>query len=218
MPLNMAAETGLKGREYEEKQGWTANNKTGDKIFSDKVTLTDDPTNEQTFCFAFDNCGYERKPFTLIKDGKLVALAYDAIGAAKFNKKLTGHNLNSLSLVLSSGKDSSNILEVSKDLGKVIYIPMLHYLGLPNMGKGVFTGSSRFNGVLIENGKIVGPIFSARVTDTFKHVFGNIIKISSKSESFNISNTYERRSPIALSLPSFIISENVKITDSADSF
>lgn len=216
--LLMAIESGLKGREFEEKNGWTSKNKIGDKIFNEKITITDDPTNFQTFCFKFDSSGIERKPFTFIKDGKLTNIAYDSLVAARYNKKQTGHSLSSLSISMNTGKDNPNPIEATKGLGKVIIIPMLHYLGLPNPGKGIFTGSSRFNGILVENGKILGPVFSSRITDSFTNVFGNIAKISSKSESSNISDTYERRSPIAMSLPSYVISEKIKVTDSSDSF
>ncbi|HQB82248.1 MAG TPA: metallopeptidase TldD-related protein, partial [Candidatus Rifleibacterium sp.] len=108
--------------------------------------------------------------------------------------------------------------EAVKGIGKVLYIPALHYLNIPNASKGIFTGSSRFNAVLIENGKVVGPIFSSRITDTFQSVFGKIVKISQEAESVNLSNTYGRRSPVAFAVPSYIVSEKVKITDCAESF
>jgi predicted Zn-dependent protease len=91
-------------------------------------------------------------------------------------------------------------------------------MNIPSRSKGIFTGSSRFNAVLVEDGKIVSPIFSSRVTDSFQNVLGNVKVISSVSESVNGSNTYGRRTPVAMNVPSYIVSEGVKITDSADSF
>lgn len=216
--MAMAAETGFNGRAYEEKQGWTTNAKLGDQILSEKITVADLPNNNNTFGYVFDLTGHERKPFVFVENGKLINFAYDAVTAAKFDKTATGHTTETLSLAVAGGKDSDCAIDASKEYGRVIYVPALHYMGLPNPGKGVFTGSSRFNGLLIENGKIIGPVFSARITDTFKNVFSNILRISENVQSANISHTYDRRAPIALSVPTLIIADNVKITDSADSF
>ena len=84
--------------------------------------------------------------------------------------------------------------------------------------KGILTGSSRYNAVLIENGKIIAPLYSCRITERIGKIFNNIIRISCKSDSYNLSNTYEQRSPFALGLPSYIVVKNVMMTDSADSF
>jgi len=91
-------------------------------------------------------------------------------------------------------------------------------MNLPNANKGIFTASSRFNALLLENGKIIAPIFSSRITDTFQNIFKNVSTISRQAESINISSTYGKRSPVAYSVPSYIVAENIKITDCADSF
>jgi hypothetical protein len=49
-------------------------------------------------------------------------------------------------------------------------------------------------------------------------MLGNVSIISSASESVNGSNTYGRRSPTAMSVPTYIVAEGVKITDCAESF
>ena len=216
--LMMAKYTGLGGRSWEEKQGWTSDKKIGDKILGDNFSVTDDPANDETFRFGFDFDGSERKNFPVIENGVLKGLMYDSSTAARFNKPLTGHTIGSVSLVMHSGKDASDILQAVKDYDKVLFIPALHYLNIPNPAQGIFTGSSRFNAVLIEKGKISGPIFSSRVTDSFTNVFSNITRASSKSNSVNLSNTYGRRMPVAYSVPEYLVAEKVKITDSADSF
>lgn len=216
--LTMACYSGFSGRSYEERQGWTAKNKIGEKILGDNISIVDDPTNDGTFHFGFDLAGKVRRHFSLVKDGKLQNLMYDTMTAAKYGRQPTGHTGGSGSIVLQPGSASPDLLAAVKDMGRVIYIPALHYLNIANPSQGVFTGSSRFNAVLIENGKIVSPIFSSRITDSFQNVFGNVSLISSESESINLSNTYGRRSPEAASMPTYIVSEKVKITDSANSF
>ena len=216
--LMMGTYTGFYGRNWEEKQGWTAKNNFGDKVLGENVNIVDDPANDKTFKFRFDMTGKLRKKFSIVEDGKLKGLMYDSSTAAKYGKDMTGHHLNGTSIVMKPGNGPKCLLEAVKDMDKVLYIPALHYVNLPNFNKGIFTGSSRFNAVLIEKGKIVSPIFSARVTDTFQNVLGNIKVISSEATSNNLSNTYGKRAPVASSTPTYVVAEGVKITDSSDTF
>jgi predicted Zn-dependent protease len=216
--LMMACYTGFYGRTYEEKQGWTAKNKIGDRIFPENFNLADDPTNNQTFRFGFDLSGKTRRPFPLVQAGLLQNFMYDSATAAKYGRNLTGHNVGSVSIVMPPGADAPDLLTAVKGMGRVLFIPALHYLNIPNPSQGIFTGSSRFNAVLIENGKVVSPIFSSRITDSFQNVLGNIRLASRNAVSVNLSNTYRRRSPEASSVPGYVVCEKVKITDSADSF
>jgi len=216
--IQMAVYTGLTGRGWEEKQSWTSGFEIGDRILGENVSIVDDPTNPKTYICGFDACGRRRKIFPLVGNGDLLNFMYDSASAAKYGKEPTGHDTGSTSIVMDTGFGHADFLEEIKDMGRVLYIPALHYLNIPNRSKGLFTGSSRFNAVLVENGRIVSPIFSSRVTDSFQSVLGNVKVISSVSESVNNSNTYGRRTPLAMSVPSYIISTDVKITDSADSF
>ena len=51
--IAMAAWTGLSGRGWEEKMGWTSNNAPGDKILGDNITLVDDPDNKSPDCLIY---------------------------------------------------------------------------------------------------------------------------------------------------------------------
>lgn len=216
--VNLSVFTGFMGRGWEEKQSWTSQNKPGDEVLGKNITISDDPFNPQTFMFRFDMSGRKRKHFPLIENGVLMNLMYDSSTAARYDRKPTGHDTRSMGVVLNTGDGFECPLEAVKDMGRVLYIPALHYMNLPSRSKGIFTGSSRFNALLIEDGKAVSPIFSTRVTDSIQNVLGNVKVISSVSESVNGSNTYGRRMPVAISVPSYIVAEGVKVTDSADSF
>lgn len=216
--VGMAAWTGLNGRGWEEKQSWTARMSPGEMILGENISLADDPGNPLTFMFGFDMSGRKRKIFPLVADGEMLNLMYDSATAARYGREPTGHDTGSPSLVMDTGFGPEDPLEAVKDMGRVLYIPALHYMNIPSRSKGIFTGSSRFNAVLVEDGEIVSPIFSSRVTDSFRNVLGNVSAISSVAESVNGSNTYGRRSPVAMSVPSYIVARDVKITDSADSF
>ncbi|MCK5064185.1 MAG: hypothetical protein KAQ97_02810, partial [Candidatus Fermentibacteraceae bacterium] len=216
--INFAVFTGFMGRGWEEKQSWTSQNKPGDEVLGKNITLSDDPFNTETFMFGFDMCGRVRKHFPLIENGVLKNLMYDTSTAARYGKDPTGHDTRSPGIVLNTGNGSENPLDAVSGMGRVLYIPALHYMNLPSRSKGIFTGSSRFNALLVEDGKVISPIFSTRITDSFQNVLCNVKVISSVSESVNGSNTYGRRMPVAISVPSYIVAEGVKITDCADSF
>ena len=212
-------EIGFSGHAYEDKESWLCKNKFGDKIANDSISIIDDPDSDLVFGMAFDDAGTKRDKYPLIEKGIFKGLMYNIQTAARFNKPLTGHTLTYISnVVLEKGNDDPYLLDSVKDLGKVLYIPDIHYVGIPSPTKGILTGSSRYNAVLIEDGKIKAPLFSCRITDRVGKIFNNIIRISSESDSYNMSNTYERRSPFALGMPSYIVAKNVMITDSSDSF
>ena len=217
--LFACTEIGFSGHAYEDKESWLCKNKIGDKIAGDSVTIIDNPDSDLVFGMAFDDAGTKREKFPLIEKGIFKGLMYNIQTAAKYKKPLTGHTLTYVSnVVLENGKDDADLLESVKGLGKVLYIPDIHYVGIPSPTKGILTGSSRYNAVLIENGKIIAPLYSCRITERIGKIFNNIVRISCKSDSYNLSNTYEQRSPFALGLPSYIVVKNVMMTDSADSF
>ncbi len=213
--LGMAVWTGCAGRTWEMKMGWTAGNEIGDEILHPSVTVLDDPFNENVFSNPLSDCGIPSKTLPMIEKGRLASLLYDRNTASKYGKTATA---NAGCLAMEPGEGPVNLSEALEDHEMVLYIPAIHYMNLPNMSKGIFTGSSRFSAVLMKNGKIVSPIFSSRITDSFKTIFGNIIGMSSESVSVNTSNTYGRRDPSAVSVPSWILVDDVKITDCAESF
>ena len=214
-----STEIAFNGQAYEEKQSWLCNNKPGDKIAQDFITIVDDPDSDLVFGLKFDDAGKLRKRFPLVENGVFNGIMYDDVTAARYSKEMTGHTLLYVNnAVMEAGKDDSDMLKAVKDLGKVIYIPDLHYVGIVSPTKGILTGSSRYNAVLIENGVMKAPLFSTRLTERIGFILNNIIKMSSESVSFNMSNTYDRRSPFAIEMPRYIVVKEVALTDSADSF
>lgn len=217
--LFAATEIAFNGQAFEEKQSWLCNNRIGDKIAQDVVTIVDDPSSRLVFGLNFDDAGTKRTSFPLVENGIFKGIMYDDVTAARYGKSLTGHTLMAVNnAVMKAGKDNPNILEAVKDLGKVIFIPDIHYVGIPSPTKGILTGSSRYNAVLIENGVMKAPLYSCRITERVGNIFNSIIKMSAEEVSFNLSNTYDRRTPFALGMPSYFVAKDVSITDSSDSF
>lgn len=215
---SMAAFTGFSGRMWEEKLGWTSGREIGDRVAGENITIVDDPSSDLTFRMGFDMGGLVRKPFTVVENGEIRNLFYDMGTAAKYGREPTGHDTGSPSMVLRHGDGPSNPLKAVGGMGRVLHIPALHYMNMPNMSKGIFTGSSRFSATMVEEGGILAPIFSTRVTDSFEKILSSVRALSSKAVSQNQSNTYSRRSPRAMEVPSYAVVEGVRITDCADSF
>ncbi len=211
----MAVWTGCHGRAWEMKTAWTSSKKPGDRVFHESITVLDDPSSENVFSSPMSDSGLPTETVPMISGGKLSSLMYDRNTASKYGKEPTP-SAGCLSML--PGEGPGDLSEALKDHDMVLYIPAIHYMNLPNMSRGIFTGSSRFSAVLMKNGRVVSPIFSSRVTDSFERVFGNVLGLSSETVSVNTSNTYGRRSPSALSVPSWILVDDVKITDCADSF
>jgi predicted Zn-dependent protease len=214
----IAVWSGLSGRGWEEKRAFTAGNHAGERIFSPGVTLIDDPTHPDVFGLPFDLNGKTRKPFMLVEDGILRGLIYDSTTAAKYGKPPTGHDVSSCDLCFATGAAPAGLAAGLALAGDALYIPHLHYVNMPDPSRGIFTGSSRFNAMRIEGGACTAPLLSSRVTDAIANVLSHVVAISSRSVPVNVSNTYGRRAPDATSVPEYLICDNVRISDVAESF
>ncbi|MBN1433851.1 hypothetical protein JW921_03770 [Candidatus Fermentibacterales bacterium] len=217
--LQMAAFSGFHGRLYEEKRSWTASSTIGEVILGDNITITDDPEDDLTFRHRFDMGGRRRRCYPVVERGAISGFFYDLSTSAKFGRRPTGHDTRSPSLVMACGDGPGDpLVAVSSRKGPVLHVPALHYTNMPNVSEGTFTGSSRFNATLVEDGRTVCPLFSSRVTDDLPRLFRSVSVIAPEAVSVNLSNTYERRAPVAFSVPSYIVAEEVRITDCAESF
>ncbi len=216
--LGLSIWGGFIGRMWEEKRAFSSNLKPGDRLFPESVTISDDPTNPNVFGMPFDFKGHRRHRRVICDKGILKEILYDSATAAKYKRQPTGSDLGNDDFCLSGGTAPAGI-EAGRKLAKdALYIPHLHYIHMPDPTKGMFTGSSRFNARLIKDGEFAAPLLSSRVTDTVPSVFKGIVAISSRTVPWNVSSTYDRRSPTAMSIPEYIICDNVRISDVADSF
>ncbi|MGQ9677658.1 MAG: metallopeptidase TldD-related protein [bacterium] len=209
---------GFLGRWWEEGRAFTSKNKPGDKIFSELVTILDDPDNPLVFQMPFDLMGKRRRLFKLVEKGVFSGIMYDSQTAAKYKKPPTGHDLENWDLVMSPGGEPPDIDSARKIARNALYIPHLHYTHMPDPTRGIFTGSSRFNALLIKDGEFAAPIYSSRITDSIPNLFNKIAVVSSQLVTENVSSTYDRRTPTAWAVPSWMLCEDVNISDVAESF
>ncbi|MHB9133471.1 MAG: metallopeptidase TldD-related protein [Armatimonadota bacterium] len=216
--VGLAIWGGFFGRFWEEQRAFTSGKAFGDPLFSPLVTLTDDPAHPNVFNMPIDLKGKLRRPFPLVEAGAFRGLIYDSGTAAKYRKAATGHDGVGMDLVFAAG-DAPGGLEAGKQLaGDALYIPHLHYVHLPDPTRGQFTGSSRFNALHLEGGAFTAPLVSTRITDTIPNVLSHVVAVSSHSVLMNMSSTYGRRSPEAISVPEYLICDQVRISDVAEGF
>jgi len=213
----MAIWGGFIGRLYEEKQAYTSGKSFGEPLFSQQVSITDAPDHAGVYGMPFDFNGRRRRSFPLVENGAFRGLMYDTRTAAKYGKTPTGHD-GAADLVFATGDAPAGRAAAFELAGEGLYIPYLHYVNMPEPSKGILTGSSRFNALCIEGGRPVSPLFSVRVTDSVVNMLSHVVAIASQPAFVDISTSYARRSPEALSVPEYLICDNVRISDRTETF
>lgn len=209
---------GFSGRGWEEQRAYTAGKSFGERLFSPLVSLRDDPQAALVFGMPFDLKGQRRAPFTLVEEGIFRGLMYDTNSAARYGKPPTGHELQTLDIVLATGAAPAGLADGWALAGEALYIPFLHYTHMPDPSRGAFTGSSRFNAQRVTAGQCTAPLFSTRLTDTIPNVLNHVLAVSSRAVAVNLSNTYGPRAPVSYSVPEYLICDSVRVSDVAESF
>lgn len=209
---------GFYGRSWIENRAFTSGKEFGAPLFSPQITLVDDPTDAHVFGMPFDFKGRRRRRFPLVEGGLFRGVVVDSDTAARYGRQPTGHDVGALDLALAPG-DGPASLEAGLALaGDAIYIPHLHYVHMPDPSVGQFTGSSRFNALRVEGGAFTAPLLSTRLTDTIPNVLSHVVAVSSRPVMVNITATYGQRAPEAVSVPEYLLCDNVRVSDVADSF
>jgi predicted Zn-dependent protease len=206
------------------KRGYSfmSEEKIGDKVFSDKFTLTDNPERLETFPFKRDLTGIPRKPFPIIEKGVFQGFLWSQDDADEFGIDATGHTVPHKSLVVSPGEKPVNSLHELLDMPRdkdVLYIPFLHYMNIVNPSKGIITASSRFGALLLKADGSVATPYNVRLTQSLLDIFGDKVAwLSQASVPHNTSQSYGSRNPTAVVVPKFMRVNDLEISHSNPSF
>jgi predicted Zn-dependent protease len=196
--------------------------KVGQKVFSEKFNLTDDPTRMETFPFKQDFMGIDRKPYPLFLEGVFQGFTWSQDDADEFGAEATGHTVmhNSLSLAPGDQEVSSlrELVEQPRE-NDILYIPFLHYMNFVNPSQGLVTGTSRFGTLLLKkDGSVIVP-YNVRLTQSLLDVFGDKVAwLSKKTVPYNASMSYGARNPTAVIVPNFMRVDDLEISHSNDSY
>jgi len=182
--------SGLSGRSIYEKISPIAD-KMGQKIFSQKLTIMDDPLNDNyPQARSFDDEGVACKPLTLIDQGVLKSFYYDLKYAKKMGVVSTGHGYRSgpwggdpitikpgpflPHLFIKPGITPLAKLISMMDRGIIIEGALgAHSGNIPNGDYSI--GISP--GLYVENGEIVGQVKDAMVTGNIYQTLTNVVEL-----------------------------------------
>jgi len=194
----------------------------GTRVFSEKYTLTDDPTRLETFPFTRDYTGIPREPKRIFEEGVFNGFIWYQDDADEYDQTPTGHNVSHLSLTLAGGDHpatSLKELQAMKREKDVLYIPFLHYMNIVNPSKGVITATSRFGAMLFKADGSVEVPYNVRVTQSLLDVFSDKVEWMSKQQTaYNVSMSYGARNPQAIIVPTFVKVKDLEISHSNDAF
>ena len=206
---------GFDGDSCKRQQTFLKENHLNQKVFSDNLTIKDDPNARETFPYHFDMNGIYRKTFPIVENGVFKSFIWERDAADEFGEKETGHSVPALSIVVDAGnKDINTLSELLKmDREKdILFFPYIHYMNVVNSTEGTITGSSRFGALILrKNGDVEIPQ-NLRITDSLLNLFANVDWLSKERSAANTSNSYGKRNPEALFIPKFVKINNVEIT------
>ena len=212
---------GFSGGGCRRKMSFLKDEDIGKKVFSEKISITDNPSLRETFSYAFDCNGLVRKPFPFIEKGVFKSFFWDRDSADEFSETETSHTVPTMSIEVAPGDSPVNSLAAVLALPRdkdILYFPYLHYMNVVNSTRSIITGCSRFGALLLKKDGSIQVPYNVRLTDSIQTLFNNIDWLSSERVAINTSGTYGERNPSAMLIPHFVKINNVSITRSNHSF
>ncbi len=160
----------LRGASIQQKNSFLVD-KLGEKVFSDKLTVTDDPfIVSGRGSRLFDNEGLASAKRPVFENGALKNYFIDTYYGKKLEMAPTGGNYSNL--VFAPG--NKNLEELVAALGRGILVTGFNG-GNSNGSTGDF--SYGVEGFLIENGKLTQPVSEMNITGNMKDLWLNLGEI-----------------------------------------
>jgi predicted Zn-dependent protease len=183
----------------------------GEKIFDEKITITDDPLDPRGLPKAFDFEGTPKRQVQLVENGIARGVVWDRATAAQAEDHIesTGHAppIESrdwgplpYSLSIAPG-EAGSIDELAELVGDGIYVTRLHYLGVVHPREGVITGMTRDGTFRIRKGKIAEPLVNLRFTVAVPELLREVFGLTRNVALVNSQNFYGERYPYGVLAP-----------------
>lgn len=196
--------------------------KVGQRVLSDKFSLSDDPAHIETFPFRRDLMGIPRGRFPFFEKGVFKGFAWLQDDADEFGASPTGHTVMHKSLILRGGEENISTLEDLLAMPRendLLYIPFLHYMNVVNPSQGVVTASSRFGSLYLKKGGSVAVPYNVRLTQSLLDIFGDKVTwFSKRTIPYNTSVSYGARNPTAVVVPRFMCVHDLEVSHSNTSY
>lgn len=165
-------------------------NKLNEKVFSEKVTVIEDPTNKKYPGFTmFDEEGTKTYKKDIIKNGVLKTYLYNLKEAKEAHVKSTGNGYGAIktrNMYIKPGK--KNKKEVLETLQNGLYVT--DYMGASGTSIDCNTGniSLQVFGFVVENGKIKNGFEACVMTTNIFELLTNIEEIANNLEFSKVSS------------------------------
>ena len=213
---------GFSGGSMKRGFSFLSEDEVGQQVFSSQFDLIDDPARLETYPYKMDLTGIPRKRYPIFEGGVFRGFVWFQDDADEFGAEPTGHTVFHKSLVIGSGDREIGSLQELVDMPRqsdVLYIPFLHYMNIVNPSKGIMTATSRFGTLLLKADGSVAIPFNVRLTQSLRNIFGEQVDWLSKGTvAYNTSDSYGRRNPTAIVVPSFIKIDGLEISHSNAAF
>jgi predicted Zn-dependent protease len=203
----------------EERSYFTG--RVGEKVFDEKISITDDALDPRGLPKAFDFEGTPKQRVELVGHGVARGVVWDRTTAVQAGNgaQSTGHappaelrDWGPLPSALSvSPGAAESVEELATLVGDGLYITRLHYLGVVHPREGIITGMTRDGTFRIRDGKIAEPLVNLRFTVAVPDFLRDVLGLTSTAALVNSQNFYGERYPYGVLTPS-IASERFTVT------
>jgi PmbA protein len=175
--LNMS---GMGAQSVLEGRSWM-NDRIGQKVMSDLVSIWDDGLDPQGAPMPFDFEGVAKQRVDLVKEGVVLGPVYDRYTGKKAGQASTGHALPptargfgpiASNLFMGSGQASTEEMIHSTDKG--LYITRFWYTRVVHPRDCIVTGMTRDGVFMIENGQLTYPVKNLRFTQSYVEAMANV--------------------------------------------
>ncbi len=161
----------------------------GEKLFDDKITITDDPTLDGKFgSAAYDDEGVAHQRTVLIEEGVLKHFLYDLKTAAQAGAETTGNGSRGLfgepypaPTNLIFGKGTTPLSDILSGIKEGILVEDVLGLGQGNVISGAFSNPLGL-AFKIENGEIVGRVKDVSIAGNVYEVLQDVAAVSQETE------------------------------------
>ena len=160
------------------------NDRIGQKIFGENITIRDDVWHRLQSGAPFDGEGVPRKPLTLVDRGVVRDIAYCRQAAALAGVAPTGHGFPlpnefgeaPMNIVIEGGDSSVDRMVASTERG--ILVTRLWYIREVDPYEKIFTGMTRDGTFLVEGGSITAGLRNFRFNQGLMEMLSNVESLS----------------------------------------
>ncbi len=192
--MNFLAWFGFAGKPYIEGRSFLSG-KLDSKVFSDKLTIYDNPEELSLFAMHVDYEGVLKRKLPLVEKGVFRNVALNKHLAKRLGRESTGHAVYPFSkeaypMHIEVAPGDRTLEEMISEVDHGILVSRFWYVNMVEMKEFTLTGMTRDGTFLIENGRITRAVKNMRFTQSFLEALNNVSAISSERQLVAPSNFY----------------------------